>query len=521
MKQFFSNGKAYPWYHGEGFHFRGWLVTERGCLCGASAESFLKEQVQQHGIAETLSTLNGVYSFLYRHQDTDYLVVDRLRSLPLFYAVVDDGLWVGDDAMAMAQALPKATLNANAVASYTATKLYVLGPDTLLNEICQVEAGSYCEWKESTGKITKRAYFSMEPAEQVDDFDTLRELFADAYRQVGDHLVEELAGRTAVVPLSGGADSRMVLSLLKERGYKKVLCFTYGRPGNAESEISRKVAAEYGYSWEFVPYSKEMWKEIGRSSQTNAYYRQAFNLVSTPHMQDYAAVKVLHESGKLPQDSVFIPGHSGDMIAGSHISSAYLNDTLSRKNFLQDICHHFFVDRISPELSRQLDERFPFSADEDLELKAAQSAWFNVQERQAKFIVNSVRVYEFFGYEWLIPLWDNALFEFWAHVPIHWKYDRKLYFAAVDRIPVKCTADKTPFLCFCEAIRSVPGLRNVVRRGTRVLRYWRSSLYIEQMFPFGRYLIGCLRENQLFDVNYLIYQQQLDALKQSIANPSD
>ena len=37
------------------------------------------------------------------------------------------------------------------------------------------------------------------------------------------------------------------------------------------------------------------------------------------------------------------------------------------------------------------------------------------QERQAKWIVNSVRNYEFYGYEWRMPLWYNEIMDYWPH----------------------------------------------------------------------------------------------------------
>lgn len=49
------------------------------------------------------------------------------------------------------------------------------------------------------------------------------------------------------------------------------------------------------------------------------------------------------------------------------------------------------------------------------------------QERQAKFIVNSCRVYEFWGYDWRIPLWNNEMMDFWARVPLGLRVGKRLY----------------------------------------------------------------------------------------------
>src|SRR5699024_5693716 len=50
-----------------------------------------------------------------------------------------------------------------------------------------------------------------------------------------------------------------------------------------------------------------------------------------------------------------------------------------------------------------------------------------LRERQAKFIVNSACVYDFFGYEYRMPLWDTRLLEFFRQVPLELKNFKYLY----------------------------------------------------------------------------------------------
>ena len=46
------------------------------------------------------------------------------------------------------------------------------------------------------------------------------------------------------------------------------------------------------------------------------------------------------------------------------------------------------------------------------------------QERQAKYIVNSVRVYEQFQLDWWMPLWDIEFVRFWESVPLELREGR-------------------------------------------------------------------------------------------------
>ncbi|MCY1237684.1 hypothetical protein D9M72_503920 [compost metagenome] len=49
------------------------------------------------------------------------------------------------------------------------------------------------------------------------------------------------------------------------------------------------------------------------------------------------------------------------------------------------------------------------------------------QERQSKYIVNSVRVYEQFSLNWWLPLWDSEFLEFWQLIPLQLRKGRLWY----------------------------------------------------------------------------------------------
>ena len=47
------------------------------------------------------------------------------------------------------------------------------------------------------------------------------------------------------------------------------------------------------------------------------------------------------------------------------------------------------------------------------------------EDRQVKYVINGQRLYEFFGYEWRLPLWDSLYLNFWEKVPLEYKFDQK------------------------------------------------------------------------------------------------
>ena len=517
MKTFLS-ASVYPWAVEDSFFFRGYLIAEERLLRGKDAILYLRELFFTQGYDQTLKDLNGVYSIIWDRGEEILLAVDRLRGLPIFYALVNGELFAGDAATSIVEALPQKNLDKVAAEELISTEIFVSGSHTLIQELSQVQAGSFCLYETVSCTVQSISYFQMEHGDFFDmqDLESVRREFYQAYERTSNNLVRALDGRTAVVPLSGGADSRMVVTMLKRAGYEKVICFTYGKPGNREAEISRKVANHLGYPWHMIPYTGKMWKELRNSPLLQEYEHMAFGYTSTPHIQDILAVKVLKEQALLPEDSVFVPGHSGDLLAGSHITEEFLASKMSMEVFLQAFRHKFYVHPTSASLDRHIASEHPFRDDKSMESWASQIEWFNIQERQAKFIVNSVRAYEFFGYEWLIPLWDVEQFAFWQRVPISWRYQRKLYFWAVDdKLP--STNDETVATRLAERVRKRSILRQLLRRGKRILEYWDSPLRCEQLFPATVYFKQAVICDPEFAIQTLNSRRMVEKVKKQLS----
>jgi len=135
---------------------------------------------------------------------------------------------------------------------------------------------------------------------------------------------------------------------------------------------------------------------------------------------------------------VFVPGHSGDFLAGSHIPLWYAGRAkITRDELLQSIFNaHYSLwdwpsdgdDGLRSALVQRIDEVCGPITDGTSEDAADRFECWDCQERQAKFIVNSVRVYESFGYEWRLPLFDAELMDFWSRVSLQRRVGRRLYF---------------------------------------------------------------------------------------------
>ena len=400
-----------------------------------------------------VSEANGCFFVIYYAQDTVYAAVDRIRSIPIFYKQAKDSIELSLKATQLTPLNTSALQNTHPsiLAEYLATG-YVSGNDTLHAEIHQIPAGHYLIHKIGRGAELVPYYQFIHCNVDESNSSKLCLELDKIHSNLANRLVESLNGQTAVIPLSGGYDSRLIAYLLKISRYPKVICFSYGSPNNPESEISQAVAKELELPWKFIPHSRQSWHKAFNSSDRKEFFKFSVNATSSAHIQDFLAVKTLRNKGIIPEDSIFIPGHSADFLEGSHLPDAYehkhdfsrddlyrqiLNKHYTLWNWQEDSYYKDFCSRIE----RTLQIKSLMRPDHAASL-FEQWDW---QERQAKFIVNSVRVYEFFGYQWRLPLWDSELMNFWARVPLKLRLKRSLWLQyAAAYLPIEASVLSNP-----------------------------------------------------------------------------
>ena len=63
---------------------------------------------------------------------------------------------------------------------------------------------------------------------------------------------------------------------------------------------------------------------------------------------------------------------------------------------------------------------------------SAFEAWVSI-EKVSKFVQNSVRAYEFWGYDWWTPFWDNEFINFWYRTDQSYRKGQKLYKQYIEK----------------------------------------------------------------------------------------
>ena len=364
-----------------------------------------------------LRTTQGFFSSIIVHQDKLILIADHMRSYPIFYRIIENKILISDDPESIVD-VEQDRLSIKEALEFLCIG-YVTGANTLIPGLKQVEPGTCVIFR--GGKAERMAYFNHRPViEQSIDPGSYYDAFNRALQSSFQRLRAVTRGGQIALPLSGGFDSRLIALCLKKFDFENVIAFSYGRPGNMDSEISKKVAKGLGFDWFYVPYSNEMWKKVSRSKSWSEYLSYAFQLTSTPHPQDFPAIESLVNEGVIERGATITPGHRPD---GAHVPEFVPDEhgMVTKEKIARNIMKlNYVLWRIEPGsvlenefLSRLYDSFGIESAVYKNVASSISENWF-LKERESKFIVNSMRCYDYFGLNWWLPLLDQEFVRFWG-----------------------------------------------------------------------------------------------------------
>ena len=134
-------------------------------------------------------------------------------------------------------------------------------------------------------------------------------------------MINSANGRQIIVPLSGGLDSRFIVTGLRKFNYKNVICISYGLKNNIEAILAKKIAKKLGYKWIFIEYKPKKFKRYFYSEDYNKYLTYCDSLTSIHFIGEYYMLKELDDNSLIEKDAIFVNGQSGDFITGNHIPS--------------------------------------------------------------------------------------------------------------------------------------------------------------------------------------------------------
>lgn len=415
--------KGFQWYIKKKCQVKGYLFDlEQRFYKDEGLLDYFGDVNSENDFINRLKNASGLFSVVLSQKDEVYIGVDITRTFPLFYIADEAWQWIGDDP---ARAPLKKEINRSARTEFLATG-YVTGNETLIDGLNQLQAGQYVLIKNNNLKLESYTnYLCHQPFQENTDY--LSKYLENLIYNVFNRYLKAFEDHFIALPLSGGYDSRLIACMLKHAGFKNVLCYTYGRQGNGDTLVSEKVAKQLGFKWMCIKYDDALIKNYLEDPVFQEYYKYSSTYVSQFFMQEYFAVKHLHEQGYIPKSTVFMPGHSGDFLGGSHLTGM-IKAKAPVKNIIQEIYdRNYILNPVKNKDKKGLKRKIASEIRNGSALAWPVVENWDWKERQAKFIVNSCNVYPFFNYQFALPFWDRQLFSFFKGLRFEMKFNKAMY----------------------------------------------------------------------------------------------
>lgn len=398
---------------------------------------------------ERLQITSGLFSLILVSDEKIILASDAIRSFPLLYCN-HKGAWVITDNIECYQKENTRLVIAEDKLEEFFAYGNVFGNKTLYKDVYGLQAGEIVTLSDK--KISTDRYFIFKPAikshvydNEIDFANDFNDMFLFVFSRM---LKNNPTVKNWVIPLSGGHDSRQVVNFLYRLGARNVICFTYGIPDNEQARISKQVAGAVGYEWHFVEYTAQKWHSLFTDGLMGDFIDYTFNGISLPHLQDFLAVYELKAMGIIGEGDIVLPGHT---VVTETVFSEQTLRLKSKEKAIEYVYSKIVQMKPTHQGNASILKSLSTIYDGyQMEPKNFLS-YYDWQERQSKFIANSVQGYTYLGFESRQPMWDREMVDFWLRIPAKGRLEREPLYQAEKHgglvkellaIPFACTGKK-------------------------------------------------------------------------------
>lgn len=382
----------YQWTKSGEFYFIGYAFDQNNTLY-TQAENF-----QNQDIHALVKQLRGAFSIISVEKNITHIYQDTIASFPLFYKKEDQKVIIQTSPTSQGE-----SWSVTAVEDFQ--NIFCTQYDsTLLPAWKSIPAGHHLSIDVINNTIALERYFhhfSLKKASSNPDKEKQLVEIIDNWAQ---QILQFAQGNPIWIPLSGGYDSRLILCALLKAQAPKLHAYTYGKSLSPEVVNAHKTAKELKVDWHFIPYDDRAFMNFFSQYWENLSVHN-HHFQSLPHEQDFFALLALKQQGLLKDNFIVVPGYCGDIPTGSYLKKR----DIQVKDYIQEK-HQVQAQHLISDIS-----------DWD-----AYQQWL-CENRLSKFIVNSVRSYEYFGGKWMLPMWHQDFLNLFYDLKNEEKWNQKFY----------------------------------------------------------------------------------------------
>lgn len=382
----------YQWTKSGDLYFIGYAFDADNRLY-TQAEDFIARDIHT-----LVREFRGAFSIISVEKNLTHVYQDTIASFPLFYKKSDQKITIQTSPTSAGEQWAD-----SAVADFQ--HIFCTQYDaTLLPSWKSIPAGHHLQVDVENNFVVSERYFHHYSIEKYSSSEECTHRLTTIIDNWAQQIIQFAQGAPIWIPLSGGYDSRLILCALLKAHAPNLHAYTYGKSLSPEVVNAHKTAKELKVDWHFIPYDERAFMHFFGSHWDNlALHNHHFQ--SLPHEQDFFALLALKQQGLLKDDYIVVPGYCGDIPTGSFLKKAdiHAGDYILEKHQVQ--ARHLMADIAGWDAYQQ---------------------WL-CENRLSKFIVNSVRSYEYFGGKWMLPMWHQDFLRLFYGLKNEEKWNQKFY----------------------------------------------------------------------------------------------
>lgn len=392
--------------------FEGYIIDNNLLYRDIEASTHLSNLLQKSTVYEVVSKLNGSFRFVIETDDCLYFGIDHAGGYSLFYKTEPElEIIINPVENAALSDIQDEQLCALLASGFC------YGEKTIFKQIKESLPGVLYSFNKKSKRLTTQEWFSI-------DFTHQRKSSKEELAELLLSLVPTNFEQTHLA-LTGGIDSRLLLSLFRKRGVD-VKAITYGSAGNPDLKLAQQVAQESQIEHQLFNLDKLNLESYFSGELLKEFFTVGFLGRSLPFESDWVVSNTLQGSAqwmttgftsfwlRAPyQDQAPVPDKASLI---SKVFKAHSQQTLISSSKFKQVIQESIVESMSH--FQQAD----FDSDYD--------RW-NVENRQHKYIINSCNNYRHSNIEVFLPLFDRRLMDFLNYTIREQRLEQKLYMEAI------------------------------------------------------------------------------------------
>ena len=392
--------------------FSGYFIKDNDLYRDKEGLEQLDTLLQTNSCTEVIAGLNGSFRFIIESESHTHFGIDHFGGYSLFY-----------------KSRPSLEIftNPNSLSSLSdiqddqlCTLLasgFCFGDKTIFRDIKECLPGRLYSYDKSADKLTSKQWFQV-------DFSKQRKRSKAELSDLFFSLIPNNLSKTTLA-LTGGIDSRLLLSLFKRKGIQ-LETLTYGTRDNSDIKLARQIAQESGLDHNAYYFDELNLTSFFQDDLLDKFLTSGFLGRSLPFESDWVVSNLIKDSTqwistgftsfwlRAPYQD-YLPVRDNSSLVNKLVNSHCQQTLISSSSFRDTL-----IASINESMSHYNSEDYDRSYDR-----------WNIENRQHKYIINTCNNYRYNNIEVFMPLFDRRVMTFLNNTSREQRLEQKLFMETI------------------------------------------------------------------------------------------